>query len=418
MSESKKSRSPRAGAATVAAPPPARAATARPALCLCMIVKDEAEVIERCLASCRDLIDYWVICDTGSTDGTQEIIREYLKDVPGELFEQKWVNFGHNRSEMLAKAERKADYLLLLDADMTLNQDSPLPELVADSYLVRQGNDGLDYRNKRVVRGGLRWRFVGRTHEYLECIDEERTVEQLDAITVEHHADGRSWDEKFERDLEMLGAELRENPDEPRTVFYLAQTHRDLAKASGDEKHLKLALEQYERRVRMGGWAEETYVAQYHVGLLQARLGDWPRAMDAFITAWEMRPSRLEAVHALAVGLREREQYRTAHRFTMMAAGPRGMSTPNDILFVSPWVYNWGMLFEFSITAYWVGDLERSVAACLTLLRRDDLPAAYRRQTKANLECALQDRQRAAKAAAAQPRTLEHVGNPTRGRSA
>jgi glycosyltransferase involved in cell wall biosynthesis len=383
-----------------------------------MIVKDEAEVIERCLASCRGLIDYWVICDTGSSDGTQALIRECLEGIPGELFEHEWVDFGHNRSEMLRQAHGKADYLLLLDADMTLNQNEPLPELGADSYLVRQGNDGLDYRNKRIVRGDLRWRFVGRTHEYLECMDEESAVEQLDAVTIEHHADGHSWGEKFERDLEMLTEELSENPDEPRTVFYLAQTHRDLAKATGDDEHLRLALEHYQRRVGMGGWAEETYVAQYHVGLMRARLDDWPGAINSFIQAWEMRPTRLEAVHALAVGLRERENYRTAHRFTMMAAGKRALRPPDDILFVSPWVYNWGMLFEFSITAYWVGDLDRSVTACVKLLRREDLPAAYRRQTTANLQCALQARERLAKASAERTRTLEHVGNPTRGRSA
>src|SRR5574340_542399 len=86
-------------------------------ICLNMIVKNESKVIERCLASVKPIIDTWVIVDTGSTDGTQAIVREFLKDIPGELHERPWVNFGHNRNEALELARGKADYLLLIDAD-------------------------------------------------------------------------------------------------------------------------------------------------------------------------------------------------------------------------------------------------------------------------------------------------------------
>ena len=81
-------------------------------ICLNMIVKNEAAVIERCLASVRAHIDHWVIVDTGSTDGTQALVRDALKDVPGTLFERPWVHFGHNRSEALALAQSHGDYLL------------------------------------------------------------------------------------------------------------------------------------------------------------------------------------------------------------------------------------------------------------------------------------------------------------------
>ncbi|WP_229885463.1 glycosyltransferase, partial [Streptomyces tanashiensis] len=84
----------------------------RPSICLCMIVKNEAAVIERCLASVRGLVDTWVISDTGSTDGTQELIRKALDGIPGELHEETWVNFGHNRSLNIAHALGRADYLL------------------------------------------------------------------------------------------------------------------------------------------------------------------------------------------------------------------------------------------------------------------------------------------------------------------
>ena len=89
-------------------------------LCLNMIVKDEAPVIRSCLDSVRAIIDCWVIVDTGSTDGTQDVIREHLRGLPGELVERPWVDFAHNRSEALDFARGRADYLLVIDADETL----------------------------------------------------------------------------------------------------------------------------------------------------------------------------------------------------------------------------------------------------------------------------------------------------------
>ena len=89
-------------------------------LCLNMIVKNEALVIRRCLDSVRPIIDHWVIVDTGSTDGTQDIIREHLRDLPGELHERPWRNFAHNRSEALELARGRSDYTLIIDADDTL----------------------------------------------------------------------------------------------------------------------------------------------------------------------------------------------------------------------------------------------------------------------------------------------------------
>lgn len=58
-----------------------------------MIVRNEAAVVRRCLASVKHLIDYWVIIDTGSDDGTQQIIREFLQEIPGELHERPWIDF-------------------------------------------------------------------------------------------------------------------------------------------------------------------------------------------------------------------------------------------------------------------------------------------------------------------------------------
>jgi tetratricopeptide (TPR) repeat protein len=340
--------------------------------CLCMIVRDEAAVIERCLASVAPLIDSWVIVDTGSTDGTPELVRGALQ-MPGELHSRAWVDFGHNRTEALALARGRADYLLLLDADMTVEYDAArLGALDADAYLLRYAGP-LEYWQKLLVRGDRDWRYVGSTHEYLTMTEPER-VERLDTIVLHHHADGSSRAQKLERDLELLERDAAFDPNNPRTVFYLAQTKSDAGDVDG-------ALELYIRRAEMGGWEEEVFHSLHQVGALHARRGDWPAALEALIRTWEFRPSRLEPLHELVVGLRTRKLWQTAHLFVL-----RGLNVPqpDDLLFVQPWIYRWGLAFELTITAYWVGDPYTSLATCDRLLSLDDLPAVYREQTLAN----------------------------------
>src|SRR5262245_1697688 len=113
-------------------------------LCLSMIVKDEAHVIERCLASVKPLISTWVIVDTGSTDGTRDVSREVMAGVPGDLYERPWRDFAHNRTEAIELARGKADYLLVMDADDVLEvpEGFGLPELDRDAYALRIEDTG------------------------------------------------------------------------------------------------------------------------------------------------------------------------------------------------------------------------------------------------------------------------------------
>ncbi|MPY34847.1 glycosyltransferase [Streptomyces adustus] len=339
-----------------------------------MIVKNEARVIERCLGSVRHLIDTWVISDTGSTDGTQELIRKVLDGIPGELREEPWVDFGHNRTANIQYARGRADYILTLDADHVMRQDAPLPRLTAGSYMLRYDTPGTQHRFKHLMRGDWAWRYEGVTHEY-PCTDEPDRQENLDALVIEDHADGGCRSDKFERDSRLLRAELARDPDNPRTVFYLANTERDRG-----ESEEAIAL--YERRAAMGGWAEEVYCSLLEAGQLRAeRTGDWPGAMDTFSRAWESRPQRLEACYELASRLRLKGRYRTAHALLCQVVG---RPAPDDLLFTRSWVYRWGLLFEFSITAYWVGEYAAAVQACDRLLAMPDLPQAIRDQTEIN----------------------------------
>jgi glycosyltransferase involved in cell wall biosynthesis len=90
-------------------------------ICLNMIVKNETPVLGRLFASVKDIISYYLIVDTGSTDGTPQFIKEWMDKagIPGEVHLEPWVNFGHNRNQALEYAyqSKQADWVLLIDAD-------------------------------------------------------------------------------------------------------------------------------------------------------------------------------------------------------------------------------------------------------------------------------------------------------------
>lgn len=119
-----------------------------------MIVKNEAPVIERCLRSVRPFIHSWAIVDTGSGDGTQQLIRSALVDLPGELEEHPWVDFATSRNQALQLARRYGDYALFVDADDTLEVADPAALSVLDAHL---------YAVESRVRGVSGWNpFLAR----------------------------------------------------------------------------------------------------------------------------------------------------------------------------------------------------------------------------------------------------------------
>ena len=300
---------------------------------LCMIVRNEAAVIERCLASVRHLIDRWVICDTGSTDGTPEVIQRALAGIPGELHHHKWRDFGHNRSELMRVARGSADYLLLLDADQTLSELGAVPVLTVDAYRLRHAGS-MEYDVSRLVRGDLPWRFEGRTHEYLTC-EQPTTQQTLDSWQVVHFGDGGSRATKFERDRDLLELTLAERPDDERTVFYLAQT----MEALGD---VGRARELFERRSTMGGFEEEAWYAQMRGAVLLGATDPWT-ALGRLLACWQRRPTRIEPLHEAAVLCERQGWWHVAH--AVSAAGLH-ILRPADILFVQRWLYDGGLLAD------------------------------------------------------------------------
>lgn len=333
-------------------------------ICLCMIVKDEASVIARCLESVKPLLSYWVIVDTGSTDGTQDVIIDAMKGISGKLYQRPWKNFSYNRSEALALSREHGEYSLVIDSDDTLDyaENLVIEKLDADYYLFDIIDGDYKYPRAQLFKNELKWIYKGVVHEY-PYADMVRSSGNLPfVIRRGNDGDRRKDSEIFLRDAKAIESALETENDEElvnRYYFYLAQSYRDAGS-------YVLAIKNYEKRATMGGWAEEVYCSLLQAAKLKERLDfDQEEVIKSYKKAIESLPYRAEAHYYGSRYCRFKKEYATGYE---IAKKGLEVKKPSNSLFGEPWVYDIGLPDEFSIHAYWIGRFDESLDFCLRVL--------------------------------------------------
>lgn len=348
-------------------------------LCLNMIVKNEAHVIRRCLDSVIPYVDHWIVVDTGSTDGTQAIVREHMRAIPGALHERPWRDFGSNRTEALQLARGKADYVLIMDADHVLRVPDTFSfkTLDADGYLVSHRYSGVDYGLPILLADRIPYRYEGVLHEYVTA-DVPHTFVDLAGPWIEvFHEGARSRDpQTYLKDAAILEQALAREPNNARYAYYLAQSWKDAGV-------LDKALAAFNRRAAMQGWVEETWYATYQAAQLVERLGRPPAEIEyAYLACYNGRPTRAEPLVQLARWHRGRQEWGLAFLFARAATQtPR----PADRLFLEEAVYGWRALDELAIAAWYAGYKDEGRAAAQRLLQENRFPPSERARIEANL---------------------------------
>lgn len=226
----------------------------QPLLSACMIVKNEARALPRCLASLRDFVDEICIIDTGSTDASLDIMKRF----GAKVYSVPWNdNFAAARNAALERAAGR--WILIIDADETLcREDGPtLRKLLESSdkeayfvqllsYIGEERPDRL-IRNQvvRLIRNNPSYRYQGKIHEGLDLTEAGDAIDICD-IRIYHYGylDNVKRDKKKgERNLALLKKEVAANPENPFHHFNIGTEYFNL----GD---YNLALEHYEQAAK------------------------------------------------------------------------------------------------------------------------------------------------------------------------
>jgi tetratricopeptide (TPR) repeat protein len=365
---------------------PAEAATGVPLrICLSMIARNEQAIIERCLNAAVSIADAVVICDTGSTDETPRIAARWLaaRGVPGRVVHHPWQDFGANRTAAVREAETFVSrlgwpldrtYWLFLDADHELVVEPGFDRetMTAGAIALRQSGGALSYWNVRLGRASDGWRAVGRTHEYYTSVDAGQPA-RLDTLWIRDRGDGGCRADKFVRDIALLTAQLAETPDDPRTLFYLAQSYLSVGQP------LK-ALTFFRRRIAAGGWAEEVWYAKLCVGRILAESTATDAALAVLDAAHREDERRAEPLYELA-----RLHRRLGRMDEAIACAERGRAVPapaHSALFVHTDVQAYGLDLEIARAAAGTAHAERGLAACERLARSRTVPAAVAEEAR------------------------------------
>lgn len=330
----------------------------KPHVCLHMIVKDEADIIERCLASVLPHVDAAVIVDTGSTDGTMNILDRVLSasGKPSMFVSLPWKGFAESRTEAMGLARKfardiatastdvergllgepdDATWLLFtLDADETLEVEPGFawPTEGLDAWHMRVDLHGVRFTRTLLTRASTPWRYEGVLHEDVVLDGPYHCGLPVEGALIRSTRDGaRAKDPThYERDAEILLAEHERNPSDARTVFYLANSLRDAGK-------IEEALKWYDKRALMPGWDQETWACSHERARCMILLGREPKdVLEAHLLAYGCRPGRAETLRQLARYLKQIGAPVVAALFDAEASRT---PIPSDLLFVDTQAY-------------------------------------------------------------------------------
>jgi len=296
---------------------------------LCMIVKNEEDVLARCLDSIKDAADEIIIVDTGSTDKTKEIAHMYTEKV----YDFEWIDdFSAARNEAFSKAA--CDYQMWLDADdvvpeetlaklielkKNLKSDVDIVTMKYITHFDKHGAPILSATRERLVRREKNYKWQDPVHECIALIGNVKNTD----LEI-HHKKMKEGDSlrnlNIYKTLEKSGKPLT-----PRQQYYYARELKDHGFWINATYYFEKFLDSKK------GWLEDNIATCYNLSLCYAVLNDRHKILPILLKSFEYDAPRAEICCEIGYFYKHIKQYAAALKWFEIGAG---LGKPDSLGFI------------------------------------------------------------------------------------
>ena len=293
-------------------------------ICYSMIVKNGGTLLKQVLTENLDLIDRWCILDTGSTDGSQNVIKEVLCNKKGNLYEEPFINFRDSRNRCLELAGKDCKYIIMLDDTYVVKEAKNLRKFlneirgdqVSDTFSMLIKSNDNEYFSNRIIKSSTDLRYIYKIHEVINPVNNMNiNVPSQKAHIFDYRSEymEKRTLERKKYDLEVLFEEYNENPEDPRYLYYIAQTYSCMGDTINKAKYFELRLLHLEDgyiQEKIDTFFELARTYNFHISPITKKEyspnqelspKEWGICENLYTKAWELDKSRPDSLYFIGI---------------------------------------------------------------------------------------------------------------------